>query len=137
MENATHMEGTEQTDEHFLPSDPHDDTIGAILLLVTRRRKILQIVSSNDDMVAIHEQDCKLLDAFISGPKVEEAADDLRSDYLASVKGEIRRQFGFIHVLADQQAAGIHTGMVRHRSSPQQQGLLCDHLLIVPELNSV
>lgn len=47
-------------------------------------------------------------------PKVKVVCDDLRTDYLAAVSRDIGWTFGFIHKLADQQAAGRGIHRVLH-----------------------
>src|SRR5436190_1026381 len=63
--------------------------------------------------------------------------NDPRAHRLTTMADKVGRHFRFIHILADEQATSLRTTMVCHGGLSQHQGLLCNHLLIVPELNPV
>src|SRR6266540_2378534 len=56
----------------------------------------------------------KLFHPVLFAPEVEVVGNDLRANDLATVDCEVRGHLGLIHVLADQQATNIDTGVVNH-----------------------
>jgi hypothetical protein len=136
VKNANNFNHLEQSDQDFFATRSGDNTIGAALPGYGGR-EMLQTLSANHHHAAILQQDGKFLEAFLPAPNNLVTSHHLRTHYFPVFESAIHGRFCLINVLADQIAADVRVSMAGHGFSPQHQGLLCDHLLIVPELNPV
>jgi hypothetical protein len=76
--------------------------------------QILQTVAANGDNPPVLQQNGKLFAPVLFAPKVDVSGNDLWTHHLATVDCEVRWHLGLIHILTDQQATNIDTGVVGH-----------------------